>query len=208
MQWPHLTHISRNRDKTYFYVHEHCRLAHIHARKFFKYSFLTRFHNPHHQRLKKFTCQLRPFTNMWKQGKNAKARVEPVRWVSCWQRAEMAPGKQGLPPASASPANSPRFLGLRASLLPEAHLASRCFLSCQPRPSRERDEHGTDRPLSLLDRFGPQVCQGSESGQTGLCVEVHSSPRGRQKRAPASGEEEPAAKWKQRCHACDIDWGN
>lgn len=68
------------------------------------------------------------------------------------------------------------------------------YSQLHPRPSGERDEHGAERPLSLLDRFGPQVCQGSESGQTRLCTEVHSSPRGKQKRAPASGEEEPAVK--------------
>lgn len=109
----------------------------------------------------------------------------------------MEPGKQGLPPASASPANSPRFplqTGLTASLLPEAHLASVRFLSCQPRPSGERDECGADGPMSLLDRFGPQVCQRTGSGQTGLCAEVRSPPRGRQEPAPASGKEEPAAK--------------
>lgn len=76
-----------------------------------------------------------------KTRQNAKARVEPVRRVSCWQRAVMAPGKKGLPLASASPANSPRFpleTGLRASLLPEAHLASRRILSCiHVHPGRE-----------------------------------------------------------------------
>ena len=80
------------------------------------------------------------------------------------------------------------------SLLPEAHLASIRFLSCQPRPSGERDERGADGPMSLLDRFGPQVCQRTGSGQTGLCAEVRSPPRGRQEPAPASGKEEPAVK--------------